>query len=183
MSGNDQYNHVSPPLATLIVALLWARETERDDAVRRLCDIWGKTEMCSPDFAFTATDYYEQEMGPGLQRRLLAFEKLVDPGQLAEFKHATNRIEHELARNGRRTVNLDIGTLDLHRIVLASVKDGRQKIYLQNGIWGDLVLLFEKGKFCPLPWTFPDFRSGIYDEFLAQIRTQHRTKIRERRRC
>ncbi len=50
-----------------------------------------------------------------------------------EAKEATNRIEDELRQNGSRKVNLDVGYLDMHKVVLASMKPAGQKIHLARG--------------------------------------------------
>ena len=54
--------------------------------------------------------------------------------------------------------------------MLASFKGRGNKLYLDEGVWADMILVYEQGRFQPLPWSFPDFRAGAYDEDLSRIR-------------
>ncbi|MGB4571347.1 MAG: DUF4416 family protein [Rectinemataceae bacterium] len=116
---------------------------------------------------FTWTDYYVPEMGTGIRRFYLAFGTLVDPSRLAEFKLATNGIEENLATGGPRRVNLDPGLLAPGRFVLATTKDRAHRIALASGIFCELTLIYEKGAFHSLPWTYPDWASAPCREMLA----------------
>ena len=78
---------------------------------------------------------------------------------------------------GRR-VNLDPGYLDLHKLVLASVKYGPMKIHLGKGVYADLVCRYSEGAFRHLEWTFRDFREGRYDAELIAIRGIYRAQLR-----
>jgi hypothetical protein len=142
----------------------------------------------SPAFPFSQTDYYVPEMGAPIFRIFVSHERLVHPGELASIKIETNEIEEILAMRPaqsqrpfapagaaapeviRRRVNLDPGILDYDKFVLASAKYNGQKVYLDLGIWADLTLHYEKGKFDPYPWSFPDFKSRVYDAAFLEIR-------------
>lgn len=119
---------------------------------------------------FDSTDYYEPEMGQSLVRRIIAFETLVPPESLPAAKLFCNELEQFTAAAGRRTVNLDVGYLDHNKIVLASLKYAGQKIHLSDGVYADLIAHYEGGSYRPFPWTFPDFKSGRYDEELRDTR-------------
>jgi len=131
---------------------------------------WGEIDFAGADHPFDCTDYYEAEMGRGLNRRLLSFCGLVPPDSLISAKHRCNEIESRLAGESGRPANLDIGYLDHNKVVLASFKSAGQKIYLGQGVWADLICRFRKGRYVPFEWTFPDFRDGRYDGELLQIR-------------
>jgi len=75
-----------------------------------------------------------------------------------------------------RKVNLDPGYLDYDKFVLASAKYNGQKIYLDCGIWADLTLHYEKGKFDPYPWSFPDFKSRMYDGAFLEMRRLYKDR-------
>jgi hypothetical protein len=110
-------------------------------------------------------------MGDGLLRVFVSYRELVDPGVLAGSKLFTDELEKELAaEDGRRRINLDPGLLDYQKVVLASFKFGGQKIYLGRGIWADLTLYYRKGGWSAFEWTFPDFKLGLYDKILLEIR-------------
>jgi hypothetical protein len=156
----------------LFVAILWADRDSLQQATAAMIGHWGPIDFIGSDHAFDATNYYDAEMGSGLQRRLVSFETLVSPEILAEAKLQCNQIELDLSTEGRRRVNLDIGYLDHNKLVLASLKPAGQKIYLTCGIYADLVARYRAGRYCPFEWTFPDFRGGRYDLELAHLRQQ-----------
>ena len=80
---------------------------------------------------------------------------------------------------GRRTVNLDIGYLDIHKIVLASGKYDAQKVHLGRGVYADIVCRYSGGGFQPYEWTFPDFRERLYDADFREIRRRYKRQLRE----
>ena len=123
-------------------------------------------------FPFDQTDYYSTEMGEGLKRCFLSIKGLQSLELSADWKLKTVEIEHQFSNKGKRRINLDPGYLDLSRVVLLSGKEGSHKIYLRNGVWADLVLFKDKGGYRNLEWTFPDIRTGHYNDFFLQIRAE-----------
>jgi hypothetical protein len=113
-------------------------------------------------------------MGDGLTRNFVSFRRVFDPGSLADAKLATNRIERELAdKTGdtfRRRVNLDPGYVTAAKLVLATTKDFSHRVYLRDGIYAEVTLQFGSGGPRAQPWTYPDFASGAYSEFLMKVR-------------
>jgi len=177
-----------PDPVVLIVAALYARADDLERAERALIARWGEIGFEGLAHPFDATDYYDAEMGAGLQRRILAFEQPVAPDALealAAAKLTTNAIEADLAvadAGGgplRRRVNLDVGYLDHGKVVLASMKGAGQKIYLGRGVWADLVARYGGGRYRPFEWTFPDFADGRYDDELGEIRRRYLERLRE----
>ena len=164
-----------------MVALLWADAPSRDAALEQLEIRRGAIDFSGADHPFDVTDYYVAEMGPSLQRRLVSFSKMIPPESLPEVKLACNRIEEQLARRGRRQVNLDAGYLDHSKVVLASMKFAGQKIHLGQGVYADLMSRYRKGRYRPLEWAFPDFRDGRYDRDLTRIRELYMAGRKERR--
>jgi len=109
-------------------------------------------------------------MGENLVRRMVSFRRLVDPGQLAPIKLTTNAIEQALAVAGRRRINLDPGTLTPAQFVLATGQNYNHRIYLDQGIYADLTLVFTGGGFQFLAWTYPDYRDAALLGFLGRAR-------------
>lgn len=171
-------NPSAPEPVKYFVAILWADEEALPETYELLIGQWGGIDFSGIDRLFDLTDYYEPEMGQNLFRRFVAFEALRSPEDLAMAKHACIAIEESLkGANGRR-VNLDVGYLDHNKIVLASVKAAGQKTYLSNGIYADLVARYERGRYQPFAWTFPDFKNGRYDEELAVLRERYLAQIK-----
>ena len=167
-----------PRLVKLVAGILWTRTSERDAALGAMQDLWGQIDAASAVFAFDTTDYYVDEMGRGISRQFVSFEALVPPDSTAPIKLQANVVEAGLAENGRRSVNIDTGYLDFHKIVLASTKQAPHRVYLSQGIWADITLLYRKGSFGALPWTFPDLGSGTYDAFFLEARGLYRQQLR-----
>ena len=127
---------------------------------------------------FSYTHYYDEEMGPELQRYFLSFERLVNPEALAGIKITTNELEDRFLIGGKRSVNLDPGLLALSRFVLATTKDNAQRIALRDGIYAELTLLFTKKEFKTFPWTYPDYCSKEYQDILAEIREIYKRDLK-----
>jgi hypothetical protein len=139
---------------------------------------FGKIDLLSEPIDFNWTDYYEDEFGKGLVRRVASFEDLIDPAELANIKHKTNALEDRyLDANGKRRVNIDPGYLTFERLVLASCKNFTHRIYLANGVYGDLTLVYRGGEFRPLEWTYPDYCGAQMKGLFKKIRTMYAEKI------
>ena len=154
--------------------------------VERISDVLGQmgpVEMVSDIMNFDFTHYYDQEMGSPLYRRFVAMERLVEPDCLVDAKLATNEIEKHFAQMSAETtgparpINLDPGYIASSKLVLASMKDFSHRIYLGRGVYGDLTLMYHKERWAALPWTFPDYASGRYQDFLLQVRHRLRSQL------
>lgn len=143
-----------------------------------LGDILGEADFTGEPHPFDMTDYYEDEMGPDLRRVIVSFSRLGEAPDLVEVKLSVDRLEEKLSGESGRTVNIDPGYIDYFKAVLASFKEGPQKIYLGRGVYADPVLMFEDGEWRILPWSFPDFREGLYMEEFGDIRRIYREQRR-----
>ena len=169
---------VEPGLVKLFVGVLFSDEHLLERALEMLFEKYGDIDFVSDSFPFDNTGYYEPEMGSPIYRKFVSFERLVHPKEMARIKIETNEIEDLLAVKHNRKVNLDPGIMDYDKVVLASAKYNGQKIYLDRGIWADLTFHFEKNRFDPYPWSFPDFKKGLYNDVFLKIRQ----KFKEQRR-
>jgi len=167
-----------PQAVKFFIGALFSDKESLNAAIQLCQDHLGTIDFNSDSFEFDQTSYYEMEMGAPLWRRFISFEMLRSPGELAALKIRTNEMEVLLADKGKRKVNLDIGYLDFHKVVLASAKYNGQKIYLDHGIYADTTLMFENGKFEGLKNTFPDFKGGRYDKALLEIRSRYKTQLK-----
>ncbi len=132
---------------------------------------FGKTDFTSSVLDFNFTDYYEKEMGPGLVRQIVSFEKLISPDELPGIKlYTVAREESFLDSKKNRRVNIDPGYIALPHMILATCKSFAHRPYLQKGIYADLTLMFRGKAFTPLPWTFPDYGSEPIISMLNNIR-------------
>lgn len=160
------------------ITALYRDEHALREARALLSERWEEVDFESPPFPFNVTDYYEREMGPGLLRIFWSFPRLVFPDALPDWKRFTVEVEGRLAVDGRRRVNLDPGYLDPCKVVLASLKYNGPKVYLRDGVYADVILLYDQGHWKPTPWCFADFRDGRYADALSKIRARMRMKCK-----
>jgi hypothetical protein len=162
----------------LVMPILISRERMRLPLLEELRSRYGPVDYTSIDLPFTYTHYYDEEMGTPITRFFISFLRLVDPGTLAQIKVETNRLESRFTEDGRRKVNLDPGLLNLSRFVLASSKDGAHRIPLSNGVFAEVTLVYRRGSYGSLEWTYPDYRSEEYLETLRDIRNLYKVQTR-----
>lgn len=146
-----------------------------------LLGIFGKIDSRSPIYPFENTHYYDGEMGSPIKRCFFGFSDLMLPDKVAWAKRKTNELEQKFAEKAlgvKRPVNLDPGYLELSKIVLASTKNFYHRLYLSDGIFGEVTLHYESGEWLPFPWTFPDFRSTRYDGYFLELRALYREDLK-----
>lgn len=167
-----------PPPAQLVLSLFSSQwDVFWPDLLPRLENRFGPVDMLSDPLPFVETTYYQQEFGPQLVRRLLSFEALVEQDQLRHIKLWAHALEQEQSHNGKRLFNLDPGLLTLERLVLATCKNFSHRIYLGQGVFADLTLLFQGRGWKALPWTFPDYGGPALQGVLSEMRRRYKQKL------
>jgi hypothetical protein len=146
----------------------------------RLQSEYGPVDYRSEVIPFDFTDYYRRETGDSILRVFLSFERLVDAGTLPDTKRRTNRIEAFFADGApvTRPVNLDPGYLENSKVVLASTKNFYHRMYLGEGIFGEVTMHFKNGELHFFPWTYPDYQSPEYLKFFSELRRIYRNQLR-----
>ncbi len=162
-----------PKPAKLVVGFFLRDKDLTAELTRRLESAFGPIDAVSPWMPFDYTRYYEKETGAPLFRRVLAFKPLFAQEDLPDIKTATNAIEQGLVVDGKRRANIDPGYLTLERFVLASGKNFSHRIYLGQGIYADLTLVYRHGRFEVLPWTYPDYGDLPLRRFLKKVRDRY----------
>ncbi|MHB0859545.1 MAG: DUF4416 family protein [Anaerolineae bacterium] len=160
-----------PAPVKLVMPMLSADPALLALAEETLAGAYGSVDYRSATLPFNHTAYYQAEFGTGLLRRFLTFRDLVDPGRLAAIKRHTNSLEAMWSGDtGQRRINLDPGYLTQAKLVLASTKNHAHRVYIGQGIYAEVTLMFRAGGISVLPWTYPDYRSEEYHEILLAIR-------------
>jgi len=164
----------------LFCGILYRDEGIIGKVIERLTEKIGEIDISAGPFPFAFTDYYYKEMGDNLKRSFVSFKNLVSPEDSYLWKHITNDIEKEFYADTEfpRRVNLDPGYLNMSHIVLFSTKDFYHRIYLGKGIFAEVTLYFEKGRFVFLPWTYPDYKTESYLEFFTRVRDNYRRQLK-----
>ncbi len=167
--------------AVLFVGCLFSSHEVFDEALPSLRRRFGDTFCESPCVPWDYSAYYARELGTPLFRKFLFFDPLVDATALVETKLATGEMEDTLSIGGRRQINLDPGYLTLAKVVLASSKNYSHRIFLGEGVFCELELFYEKGRFHPLPYTYFDYRDKAYLSVFSKARKLLKQKLDSRR--
>lgn len=169
----------TPEPGMLVVSVLAASwQGFQEMVVEPLVARFGPPDLCSVTMDFTETTYYDGELGAPLFRRMLCFAALQPLDCLPAVKLFTNSLEQAAARpNSSRAFNLDPGLLTQERLVLATGKNFSHRIYLGSGIWGDLTLIFQRGGWKTLPWTFSDYAGAPMQDLLSAMRGRLREHL------
>lgn len=155
----------------LIMGFIFKEEDILNKAKLYLENRFGKIDFESKALPFRYTAYYEKEFGSDLKRKFVTFQKLIFPENLATIKIATNMIEDRLSTSkGCRLINIDPGYIDLAKLILASTKDYKHRIYLKQGIFAEVTLFYQKGSFRSWQWSYPDYRTSEYVAIFNHIR-------------
>lgn len=172
-----------PQWITPLVAMLSGDIALFQSAKKPLQELFGPIELESPLFPFAKTSYYEPTMGPFLQRQFYSFQLLADPVGLANWKLCSNAMEvkaRQLQQHNslERPINLDVGYITGAKLVLASTKDCVHRLYLKDGIYAEITMYFRRDRWVSHQFTFPDFKSGMYDVFLRKARDHHLRRVK-----
>ena len=171
----------TPPPAKLICSIFSQQESLISIVGNALSGAYGTADFKSSVIPFDWTSYYEPEFGSSLKRIFISFTELVFQDTLAEIKHATHKLEQEFSEEGKRQVNIDPGILTAERLVLATGKNFPNRIYLGRGVFADLMFIYRKDSFMPLPWTYPDYASQEVIEFWNNVRKSYLKDLSEAR--
>jgi hypothetical protein len=178
-----------PRPVKLIAGILACDERCLTVAKDSLASAIGEADLVSNVWVFTQTDYYVSEIGPDVLRQFVSFSQLIHPGELADVKHRTNAVEQDMARTlgapFPRPVNLDPGIIEPAKLVLASTKNYAHRIYIGKQMYAEVTLVFSKGAWRLMPYTYPDYQRQEYFGFFSQVRDrlveQLRTVNRKRK--
>ena len=169
---------IPPRPAKLVASLLLSRKELISPVMKDLRALFGDLDLVSAWIPFDYTSYYADEMGSPLFRRMLVFKELVRQEALASVKRKTNGVEKKYARADKRRVNIDPGYMLAERFVLATGKNFTHRIYIGGGIYADLTLIYQKGAFRTLPWTYPDYADKRLISFLTLVRNKYMLELK-----
>ena len=144
------------------------------DSIReKLVDSFGPISYISPSMPFTFTDYYNPEMGEGIERFFISFSRLISPDALADAKTITNAIELDEAVDGKRKINLDPGLISEASVILATTKNRDQRIAIGQNLYAEVTLIYQNHGFVSFPWTYADYRSDDVQTILIKMRKDY----------
>lgn len=167
-----------PDKVMLFCSMIYHETAPRDHAISRLKERFGQILLETEAMPFNYTTYYCREMGSPLYRIILAFSDLVERDSLPEKKIETNNIENRFLEQGNRRINIDPGLITLENLCLATTKPYTHRVYLRNGIWGEITLIFRGDSYQRLEWTYPDYGSTELIEIFNRLRETYRRHLK-----
>jgi len=166
-------------------AIITRHPSAKQWAIHRLADQWGSATVRSSEIPFEAGGYYTPSMGSGLQKTLVASAGFVDPGGLADWKHATNQWEQDYIaaseHEEERPLNLDPGYMTQAKLVLATTKDRDHRLYLRDGMFAEVTLTYVGKAWQHHRWSYPSYRTEEVAQFANGCRQSLRQHLRETR--
>jgi len=170
-----------PPDTLLFTAILTTDSDLFIDVSKQLQHMFGSAVETIQPVGFDHSSYYQPEMGPGLLKGFLGFTPPFSPQSLALVKRQVRQIEWKYGKQSdsgfRRTINIDPGYVNLSQVVLSTSKNFSHRIYLQDGIFAEVTLLYHASGWEELPWTYPDYKVPEVKSFLTRCRTHLKSHI------
>lgn len=166
---------LTPPPAKFFFAITLLEKGYHAAAEEAIAERWGAIDLHSELYCFSDyTHYYEAEMGRPLWKYFLTLERPLAMDSLVEVKFFAEDLQTRFARVAepqlRRTINLDPGYITSWNLVLSTVKNFAHRIYLRDGIYAEVTLVFKERRFQTLPWTYTDYASPLALDFFTQAR-------------
>ncbi len=170
----------TPLPVKLFVGILTSIPSLLPEIEARLSGLFGSVDSKSDLFLFDQTNYYDAEMGNPIHRCFFAFTRMIDASEIADVKIATNAMETDFAARNLgvlRPINLDPGYIEQSKVVLASTKNFFHRILVSKGIYAEVTLHYQSKRWQDFPWTFPDYKSSHYQEYLSSLRALYRNQL------
>ncbi len=158
----------------LIVSVIHSSMDALADSLTALEKRFGLVQYETIEIECSQAAAYKEEMGDNLQRRFFSFERPVERDALPLVKSVCCKVESQFADRiddyPFRTVNIDPGILTPSNLVMASHREYNHSVYLEDGVFAIIALIWARDKFTRLPWTNLDFCDGDSIEFFGRVR-------------
>jgi hypothetical protein len=163
----------------LIASIIFRDEKSRQYAEERLKKAYGETEPLEKTAPFDRTEYYYEEFGRPLKRKIICFKKLFSKEDIGRIKLETNSMEDLSMAGEKRTVNIDPGYVTEAKLVLLTTKDYTHRVYVGERIFAESTLFYQEGTFRPWPWTYPDYASEELIGYFNEVRDLYMNDIKK----
>ncbi|MDP8299520.1 MAG: DUF4416 family protein [Candidatus Tantalella remota] len=161
----------------LVTSVIFRDKKFLEEAERGLEELFGPQDDLSLECPFDFTEYYRDEFGVSLSRKLMCFKRLLGKERVPEAKIETNELENRSAVDGRRRVNIDPGYVTEAKLVLLTTKDYTHRVYIGRKIFAESTLFFQDGTFRSWPWTYPDYASEEMVDYYNSVRGKYMEDI------
>jgi hypothetical protein len=165
----------------LFIGILYNPAAPIETILQMLDDRFGERQYSHGPIPFAWTEYYSKEMGTSLTKLYYNYQNTIDRAILPEIKIFSNELEQKFVDAlGNRQVNIDPGYISRDKVVLATTKDFYHRLYLADGIFGEVTLHYRRGRFRYFSWTYPDYRDPAVMQFLERVRAPLVKELRDR---
>ncbi len=169
-----------PKPVKLILAITCRDDLQREEIKELAIRRWGKIDFEGALNPYAQKTPFFEEAGPPLLRGWISFSHLVDPGQIASIKNAASDLEARFLSQGKRRVDLNVGILDLYKLVFTSTHPAPQRLYHSDGVYLEMQVLFMKGKCQTLPWSYEEFKSHLLDEEFFKLQNLYQEALQKK---
>lgn len=173
------------PFGATLGLLFWSVLYNRKTVPR--CALWADFERLAggPLLVYShpyypMAKYYSSEMGEleDLERFFFVSLRPVEREVLLQAKQKALVWESVWEDAGARQINIDPGLLSLENVVLSTAKPYSHRIFLADGVYAELCLIFKQGRYSPLEWSYPDYSHEQVIDFFHFLRSFLKTRIK-----
>lgn len=158
-----------PKAVKTVIAVMWRKGFDVAPVVSEIERDFGAVISRSDEFEFDQSNYYLKEMGEGLRKIFIEITGEFARDTLPGLKHKALAIEENHALpDGARVVNVDPMHITLENITIATTKSFPHRAYLFDGIYADVHLYRQGGRYKPMPWTYKDYEAHL--DFFEKVR-------------
>ncbi|MCK5391589.1 MAG: DUF4416 family protein [Deltaproteobacteria bacterium] len=168
-----------PSTVRLFMGLIYKPDSSILDLIEMLEEKLGAINFESTGTPFNHSSYYTKEMGGGLLRKILTFQKLIRRTEIVEIKIFTNNLEKVFSYEGDRTINIDPGYIAQEHLILATAKGYSHRPYLGSGVYADLTLVYMNNEYKTLQWTYPDYGREEMRVLFKDLRNKYVSQLKK----
>lgn len=173
---------IEPVPVRLFISIIYKKKSHIEECISELIKNFGEVTYQSRKRRFDSTNYYENEMGKNLYRKVISFKELINRDKIVESKIFTCQLEEKYSNKEKRTINLDPGYIAPEHLILATGKGYYHRPYLGKGVYADLTLVYQENKYITLDWTYPDYKLDYMMEIFTKLRKDYLDQLRNRDR-
>lgn len=131
------------------------------------------SELFMPRFNPLLT-YYSKQMGGNesdLERFFCYSQLLHERDLMISIKLTSMKLEKD-KQDSIRVLNIDPGYMAKEQLILSTHKPFAHRLYIGQGIYGEIEYLYQDNKWVCLPWTYPDYNDEEKKDYFLSIRKE-----------
>lgn len=163
-----------PAPGKFLISVIYSSLDALSDCLDVMEKKFGRVKCETLEIPCSNTEVYREEMGDDLIRRFFSFEKDVDRSTLPELKAFCSKTEYQFSDIVDdfhfRCVNIDPIIQTPDNIVVASHHETNYNIYVKDGVYAEIALIYGRGQYLRLPWTNADYYHDEAIDFFNRVR-------------